>query len=268
VPVYLLVRTILPNSPWAMLAIAMLIAGVAYALFFLAYRLLIGRPLPLADHLPLLLLASLGSSFYYTLREPNARNIEIGVAFVSMAVAVRYLAGQWSFPTGARSRLLLGGGAAALGLFMFNDLMSTYALILPFAIALIVWFLSSGRRRQAAVVVVFLGVAAVASELWKGLFALLRVATPPAHGPIAGPDQWGYHLTLAVTGLLSMHAADFSGPPVMDLRTLGGLANLGLLALMFAAPAILWALRRPLAWWQWFLLVQPYYFVVIFTLSG
>ena len=110
VPFYLLVRALLPNSPVAMLAIAVLLAGVAYGLFFLAHRLLIGRPLQRTDFLPLLLLASLGSSFYYILREPNARNIEIGVSFVSMAVAVRSLANHWPFPTGARGRLLIGGG--------------------------------------------------------------------------------------------------------------------------------------------------------------
>jgi hypothetical protein len=267
VPFYLLVQSLLPNSPLALLAIALLINAAAFALFFLAHRILVGRRPHLAAYTPLLLLGGLGPTFYLTLREPNCRNIEIGVAFVCLALIVRYLAGQLTIPSGARGLAMLAGAGAALGLFIYDDPLIVFVLVAPLAIVLIARYLVLGGR-QTAGVVVFLGAACAAAPLWSGVFRLLHVSAASQRMYFVGLDQLGGHVYLAFAGLLRMQNADFFGQPVMDVHTFPALINFGLLALTFAAPVIFWLLRRPLAWWQWLVVLQPHFFVATFIVSA
>lgn len=270
VPVYLLVQAVLPNSPAAVLAIALLLNVIAFGLFFVAYRVLVGRRPGIAAYTPLLLLAGEGTTFYLALREPYSRNVEIGIAFVCLALLVRYLSGKLTIPSGARGLLLVAGAAAALGLFVYDDPLVVFVFLAPLAITLIARYLIQGLGqggRQSLGVVAFLAVGCLAAPLWGRIFALLHVSAASQRMSFVGLDQLGYHVFLAFSGLLRMHNADFFGQPVMDVRTLPALINFGFLALAFAAPVIFWRLRRRLAWWQWFVVLQPYYYVVTFILN-
>jgi hypothetical protein len=106
------------------------------------------------------------------------------------------------------------------------------------------------------------------ASLWAAGFAQLHFTITKLDARFTTFDQLGYHLYLSVQGLLKLFNANFFGAPELATQTFAELINFGLLALIFVCPLILRVTRRELAWWQWFVVLQPHFIVLVYLMSN
>jgi hypothetical protein len=157
--------------------------------------------------------------------------------------------------------------AVVVGFLVFNDPLFLYLFVAPLALALFIRLLWGGGSRDLAALVT-LGLAVPVASLWTALFARLHFSSVPFHPAFVTLDQFGMHVNLGFQGILTLFNASFFGSSPFGKHAIGSLINFGLLSLVLAAPLILRATHRQLSWWQWFIVLQPHFVVLIFLVSN
>lgn len=275
-PLYWLINLLSYGTRSGLLVTVYVLGVVGYALFFAAASWLLNREgtddLRSRDGFgvlaPLLWPVLLGSSFLVFLANPNLRNVEIGVAFGCLALAI----GQFSrdrlpAPTW-RNCTLAGAGVVLLGLFFYSDPYLEYVFFGPLAALSGLSWLRQRRRHVLLLPMAFVGAAALTVYGWRaGLQAAGFIARPVATDVIA-PTAIPAKVSVTASRLLAVFNADLTDAPARVMPTLLHALYLVPLVLLFVAHRDA-GVRRSLreSFVHKFLLVQIAATVALYVLS-
>jgi hypothetical protein len=192
-PLYVAVES-LPLSPDLRLVLEVVALNVGcmllltLAALWLARMAAVARPRTIDVVAPLVWLAALGGELGANRMQPNYRNIELGLSFVALAIAARYVDARDprrgpELQTGLRA----GGFGPALavlllGFLWLDDPYFAFTVAVPFAALCGAWFLL--RRRGYRRLLIVAGTVVLSLLVTAGLTTLLNAiglhVSPPA----------------------------------------------------------------------------------------
>lgn len=195
-PLYVVVES-LPMPPQVRLVLEIIVLNVVamVLLTVAAWRLAMAaaaavptaRPGRADVVAPLVWLAALGGELGANRLQPNYRNVELGLSFIALAIAARYLDQGGAQPradrTGAITPFLV---AVLLAVLWVDDPYFAFLVAVPFAGLCLLWFVV--RRRGDRRLLIVAGTLVVSLLLTAGLTALLG-AIGLEVGPPAGQTE-------------------------------------------------------------------------------
>ena len=208
-PVYFLIES-LPVSPSTRLLLESLsLAAAGYLLMAWACRWLAmeaGATRRWTDAvLPLAWLATLGGGLgQYLSVMPNSRNIELGLSFLLLMVAGRYVAGEVPAGSSGSAWRQLGRYASRgpvpvllVAVLWVDDPYFAFLVGLPLLLACPVWYFARSRDRRLLALAMAVAVSLLAIPVLRGLLAAGGVhVVPDATGPTFSPVDVTGHVPL------------------------------------------------------------------------
>jgi MFS family permease len=256
---------VLPVAPTTRVLItAIILILLGYVLFWLAAKSFVQKSnLAAPSLLPLLWLASLGAGLGSILINPNSRNLEIGLAFVALAMLARWYKGEWR-TTGLRGLAVVVVFVILLGLLFYDDPYIAYTFAVPVVLVFGIKWLLLGNDRRALLLCAAMFTAAMCAKGWYWLFWLLGVHAGQGSAIFASMPRAALNAQLFVDGVLNLYNADIFGHSIWGLQTVSLELNFLILIGTLMAPLMLFSRRVRQDTWKVLLLLQPLFMSIIF----
>ncbi|MFI7587971.1 hypothetical protein ACIB24_12940 [Spongisporangium articulatum] len=140
-PVYVVLELLPLSPPARILGAVLALNAITFVLLGLAARLLAPTARWWELTVPLTWLAALGGGVAGNRMLPNYRNIELGLCFLLLALAARYLQGERTTPGRFGPRLAAALGVAfGLAVFWLDDPYFEILVAAPLLVACLVWY--------------------------------------------------------------------------------------------------------------------------------
>jgi hypothetical protein len=199
---------------------------------------------------------------------PNTRNLEIGLAVLSLAGFALYLERglQWGH---VRNRLVVIGTAALLGVFMYSAAYYLIFVLAPLGLLLSVNMAVSGLDRRQVRLLLFLAASAVVSVVCRGILDQVGWVQKGEPVRFVTADQIGFHLQLLLESGLTIFGANFLGHRVLSFDSVRSIAQLSILVPILASP--IWLSKKYRLSdqiWRYYFALLPYFVALAFVFTS
>jgi hypothetical protein len=202
-------------SAWLALLVGILLFGFTLYKIVKDEKIIVNRL-----HLALACTAFLAlPSFVYnfSLRSPHIRTLEIGIAFIIMYAAVRFLTKPH---TQKHTQLFVAIFTFSLGIFFLNDPAFIFFVGLPIAVLSLLKILENKNTGRALTLLIAVGTSLVTFKLlgWGlGMVGIREYDMPTAFVSL---DQLSRSFELSLNGIFALFGADFWGGLLSDPKTI------------------------------------------------
>jgi hypothetical protein len=271
-PFYLLLDVFFKNSRHLIIGTSVILNVIGFGFFFYSYVYFL-RLFKLFETIPRLAIIWLCSltvtlSILFLLN-PNLRNLEIGISFLTLTIISKYMHGSISF-SGVMGKMLATLLMLAFAIFLYSDPFFVVMLLVPVIIFCLVLLYQRKQTKVALMIIGFL----ILSYM---IMTILRVAIPHLYINSRSPetqfipfDKLGWTINQTLQSLLVIFQAEFWSKNILSTATVQAIANLTILLTILSTPIVLLKRKHfnkhdP---WIIFWLLQPIYILLVYILSN